>query len=76
MVNSKSSDWFLPANSDGDDIILYTDDTRKEKLDTLHHLRQQNIKAPGRPNYCLSDFIAPVDSGKKTISVVLQSLPA
>jgi 5-methyltetrahydrofolate--homocysteine methyltransferase len=29
----------------------------------LHHLRQQAVKAPGRPNYCLSDFIAPVDSG-------------
>ena len=55
---------FFPANSDGDDIILYTDDTRTEQLDVLHHLRQQNVKAPGRPNYCLSDFIAPVASGK------------
>lgn len=64
-LTAKAVIGFFPANSDGDDIILYTDDTRKEKLDTLHHLRQQNIKAPGRPNYCLSDFIAPVDSGKK-----------
>ncbi len=55
---------FFPANSDGDDVIVYTDDTRKTKLETLHHLRQQNIKAPGRPNYCLSDFIAPKASGK------------
>ncbi|OQK16649.1 methionine synthase [Methyloprofundus sedimenti] len=55
---------FFPANSDGDDIILYTDESRTEQLAVLHHLRQQNIKAPGRPNYCLSDFIAPIDSGQ------------
>jgi 5-methyltetrahydrofolate--homocysteine methyltransferase len=55
---------FFPANSVDDDIELYTDDSRSEVLETLHHLRQQNVKAPGRPNYCLSDFIAPVDSGK------------
>ncbi|WAK02813.1 methionine synthase [Methylobacter sp. YRD-M1] len=55
---------FFPANSEGDDIVVYTDDSRQQKLEILHHLRQQNVKAPGRPNYCLSDFIAPVDSGK------------
>ena len=44
-------------------MILYTDDSRTEVLATLHHLRQQNVKAPGRPNYCLSDFIAPKTSG-------------
>ncbi len=55
---------FFPANSDGDDVIVYTDDSRRQILETLHHLRQQNMKAPGRPNFCLSDFIAPVDSGK------------
>ncbi len=56
---------FFPANSQGDDIILYRDDDRHETLEILHHLRQQNMKAPGKPNYCLSDFIAPVESGKK-----------
>ncbi|MGZ8213241.1 MAG: methionine synthase [Methylosarcina sp.] len=54
---------FFPANSEGDDVILYTDESRTEKRETLHHLRQQQIKAPGRPNYCLSDFIAPAGSG-------------
>ncbi|MDD5272945.1 MAG: methionine synthase, partial [Methylovulum sp.] len=53
---------FFPAYSDGDDVLVYTDDSRTEVLETLHHLRQQNVKAPGRPNYCLSDFIAPKDS--------------
>ncbi|MDF1581905.1 MAG: methionine synthase [Methyloprofundus sp.] len=64
-LEAKAVIGFFPANSDGDDIILYTDESRTEQLDVLHHLRQQNVKAPGRPNYCLSDFIAPKDSGQK-----------
>jgi 5-methyltetrahydrofolate--homocysteine methyltransferase len=54
---------FFPANSIDDDIQLFTDESRGEVLETLHHLRQQNVKAPGRPNYCLSDFVAPLESG-------------
>jgi len=50
---------FFPANRVGDDIVLYTDDSRGEVLTTLRHLRQQHIKPPGQPNYCLSDFIGP-----------------
>jgi 5-methyltetrahydrofolate--homocysteine methyltransferase len=53
----------FPANSQDDDIIVYTDDTRTSVKMKLHHLRQQAQKAPGLPNYCLSDFIAPVGSG-------------
>jgi len=56
---------FFPANSVGDDIELYTDDDRKEVLETLHTLRQQNKKAKDRPNFALSDFVAPKDSGVK-----------
>ncbi|MSP27843.1 MAG: methionine synthase [Methylococcales bacterium] len=55
---------FFPAASEDDDVIVYTDESHSQIRETLHHLRQQNIKAPGRPNYCLSDFVAPVDSGK------------
>ncbi|MGH8548424.1 MAG: methionine synthase [Methylococcales bacterium] len=54
---------FFPANSHGDDVLIYTDESRTQTQAVLHHLRQQNIKPPGQPNYCLSDFIAPVDSG-------------
>jgi 5-methyltetrahydrofolate--homocysteine methyltransferase len=54
---------FFSANSSSDDIILYEDDRRQTPLKTLHHLRQQNVKAPGRANYCLADFVAPVESG-------------
>ncbi|PPD34912.1 MAG: methionine synthase [Methylomonas sp.] len=54
---------FFAANSNGDDITVYNDESRASELAVLHHLRQQNVKAPGRPNYCLADFIAPVESG-------------
>jgi len=63
-LTAKAVIGFYPANSVDDDIELYTDESRTEVLETLHHLRQQNVKAPGRPNYCLSDFIASKDSGK------------
>ncbi len=55
----------FPANSiNDDDIDVYTDDSRKKVLTTLHHLRQQSEKAPGKPNRCLADFVAPRESGK------------
>ncbi|MEI7870055.1 MAG: methionine synthase [Candidatus Methylumidiphilus sp.] len=50
---------FFAANRVGDDIVLYTDDSRSKVLTTLHHLRQQQVKPPGQPNYCLSDFVGP-----------------
>ncbi|MFT0859747.1 methionine synthase [Ancylobacter sp. G4_0304] len=56
---------FWPANAAGDDIALYTDETRAEKLATLHTLRQQMAKREGRANVALSDFIAPAESGVK-----------
>ena len=52
-----------PANSVGDDIELYTDDSRSEVLSVVHSLRQQNKKAAGQPNFALADFVAPKDSG-------------
>jgi 5-methyltetrahydrofolate--homocysteine methyltransferase len=54
---------FWPANRRGDDIVVYTDETRTEELTTLHHLRQQDEKAPGKPMASLTDFVAPEDSG-------------
>jgi 5-methyltetrahydrofolate--homocysteine methyltransferase len=54
--------WW-PANSDGDDIILYTDDRRRQELARFHMLRQQEAHDDTRPYLSLADFIAPVDSG-------------
>jgi 5-methyltetrahydrofolate--homocysteine methyltransferase len=53
---------FWPANAQGDDIVLYKDDTRKEKLATLHTLRQQMPRRDARPNIALSDFVAPAET--------------
>jgi len=54
----------FPANAVGDDIEIYTDEMRNEVAHTLHNLRQQDQKRGDKPNYCLSDFIAPKDSDK------------
>ncbi|CAM2872265.1 hypothetical protein PAT01_34510 [Pseudoalteromonas atlantica] len=48
----------FPANREGDDIEIYTDETRKELLTTSCHLRQQTEKTDFA-NYCLADCIAP-----------------
>jgi 5-methyltetrahydrofolate--homocysteine methyltransferase len=54
---------FWPAASDGDDIVLYADEARRERLATLHMLRQQMARASDRGNAALSDFVAPVSAG-------------
>ncbi len=65
-LQAKAVVGLFPANQVGhDDIELYADDSRGEVLMTLHHLRQQNQKPPGRPNQCLADFIAPRETGLK-----------
>ncbi len=57
---------FFPANSVGDDIEVYTDETRSSVRCKFHTLRQTQIKTGSNPNpnYALSDFIAPKDSGR------------
>lgn len=55
---------FWPANSDGDDIVVFEDEDRRIEKERLHHLRQQMKKPNAQPNFCLSDYIAPVNSGK------------
>jgi len=54
----------FPANAVGDDIEVYTDDTRSKVETTFHTLRQQTKKPEGQFNVALSDFIAPKTSGK------------
>jgi 5-methyltetrahydrofolate--homocysteine methyltransferase len=51
------------ASSTGDDIEVYQNGSRSERLTTIHTLRQQMEKLPGRPNLALADFIAPKGSG-------------
>ncbi len=55
---------FFAAQSVGDDIQIYADAKGERKLAVLHGLRQQARKQEGKPNYCLSDFIATQSSGR------------
>ncbi|MBI5505983.1 MAG: methionine synthase [Deltaproteobacteria bacterium] len=52
-----------PAAACGDDVEIYTDETRRQVRTTIHFLRQQLPKPPGRPDLCLADFVAPRASG-------------
>lgn len=69
-LTAKAVVGFFEANSNVDDIEISTGNSSLnisqvfEKY-RLHHLRQQNKKGEGLPNYCLSDFIAPIESGKQ-----------
>ena len=58
---------FWPANSVGDDIELYTDESRSKVLATLHTLRQQMARDGDKANLALADFIAPKDSGRRRL---------
>ncbi len=55
---------FWPANAVGDDIRLFTNETRQAELATFYTLRQQLSKRDGKANVALSDFVAPFTSGK------------
>jgi len=53
----------FPANSVGDNIEIYTDETRSQILQVSHQLRQQTKKKAPFVNHCLADYIAPKSSG-------------
>ena len=53
----------FPANSVGDDIEIYTDQSRSEILQVSNQLRQQTEKKPPFINHCLADYVAPKSSG-------------
>jgi len=62
-LEARAAIGFWPANAEGDDIVLFKDETRKERLATLHTLRQQMArKDSSRVNLALSDFIAPLSA--------------
>ena len=54
---------FFPANSEGDDILIFADEARREPIAVLHTLRQQIARREGRTNIALADFVAPRASG-------------
>jgi 5-methyltetrahydrofolate--homocysteine methyltransferase len=62
-LRAKAVAGIFPAYRVDDDVCLFADHDKKQLLLETHHLRQQIKKAPGRPNYCLADFIAEKTSG-------------
>ncbi len=64
MLQANAVFGIWPANADGDDVILYENENTKKEIGRFYHIRQQEKKKPGLANFCLSDFVAPVESGK------------
>jgi 5-methyltetrahydrofolate--homocysteine methyltransferase len=59
LLEARGVYGFFPAQSVGDDVELFTGDSRRQALAVFHFLRQQIEKPGGQPNLCLADFIAP-----------------
>jgi 5-methyltetrahydrofolate--homocysteine methyltransferase len=59
LLGARGVYGFFPANSVGDDVQVYTDDSRRQIAATFHFLRQQTEKQDGSPNWSLADFVAP-----------------
>jgi 5-methyltetrahydrofolate--homocysteine methyltransferase len=64
-LHAKAVIGIFPANATGDDIVIFEDDDRTRKKMQLHHLRQQIKKSADQANFCLSDFIAPQETGHR-----------
>jgi 5-methyltetrahydrofolate--homocysteine methyltransferase len=63
LLTARAVYGFYPANSDGNDIVLFTDESRKKELTRFPMLRQQMEKPDGQPHSSLADYIAPISSG-------------
>jgi 5-methyltetrahydrofolate--homocysteine methyltransferase len=63
LLTARGVMGIFPANSTGDDIEVYADESRKEVIARFFNLRNQEKKSDGSPNLCLADFIAPRSSG-------------
>jgi 5-methyltetrahydrofolate--homocysteine methyltransferase len=63
LIRARGVHAFWPATADGDDIVVYKDENRREVLARLPMLRQQEQQPDSRPNLSLADYIAPAGSG-------------
>jgi 5-methyltetrahydrofolate--homocysteine methyltransferase len=63
LITARGVYGFFPANAIGDDVELYTDDTRGKMLERFHFLRQQANREGSEPCRSLADFIAPKETG-------------
>jgi 5-methyltetrahydrofolate--homocysteine methyltransferase len=63
LITARGVYGFYPANAVGDDVVLYSDDTREKELERFHFLRQQSNREGSEPCRSLADFIAPRETG-------------
>ena len=64
LIEAAAVFGLFPANSLGDDIVIYSDENRTSELTRFTNIRQQEKFPKGLSNLCLSDFVAPVESGR------------
>ncbi|MDD4190723.1 MAG: methionine synthase [Mangrovibacterium sp.] len=64
MLQANGIVGLWPAHAEGDDIVLFEDESCVTETGRFYHLRQQEKKKEGVPNFCLSDFVAPGEAGK------------
>ncbi len=63
MLTANAVVAIYPANAIGDDVEIYSDETRQQTIATFHFLRNQQFKEDGKPNLCISDFVASREDG-------------
>ncbi len=63
LLRARAVVGIFPANARGDDVEIYADEDRSDVAEVARFLRQQRRKKEGDPNACLSDFVAPRDTG-------------
>ncbi|MCG8590192.1 MAG: methionine synthase, partial [Proteobacteria bacterium] len=63
LLTAKGAYGFYPASGEGDDVVLYTDETRAQELTRFPMLRQQGVVEAGKPHRSLADFVAPAAAG-------------
>jgi 5-methyltetrahydrofolate--homocysteine methyltransferase len=63
LLRVRASYAFWPANAEGDDVVVFADDSRQQELARFPMLRQQEVIPDQRPNLSLADFVAPRESG-------------
>src|SRR5690606_20446811 len=64
LLTARARYGFWPANSDGDDIVLFSDEARQQELLRFNMLRQQQERSDKGPQLNLADFVAPLGSGQ------------
>jgi 5-methyltetrahydrofolate--homocysteine methyltransferase len=65
MLRASAVYGFWPAASEGDDIVVFDPDDGEREIRRFAMLRQQRVGKPDSPNFCLSDFVAPRDYGRR-----------